>query len=330
VKSPTGRTTTITAPASTFVAAPSRTMATAAANRICIGRVCGPAMKEEGRAIRYAEARCAAACAEGSDLCKKCMGYETKYMAGEGPLKFHGRMGQANLPAESHIFGSAWNVAARAKEDARAAKAVVKVAEAAAGGAGAAAAAPVVKKAKAAAKRAETAANATMVAAEDAGTEFAHALAAAANAAAGIAPVADVAPKVRKAAAKTKKVVASATLTREQALVASKQVTELMALMRGQTAQAKALRAALRTHAGVSNRSSSSSGRSTRRRRSGSGSGSVIYRRASASPVRATRRANSRGASPSERTTSERVKVQDKILAELMAAGGAGAAPELE
>jgi hypothetical protein len=330
---------------STFKSHPSVEMA-AAADRICVGRLCGDEIRAEGRAIRFMEKRCTAACAADSDLCTRCLKNEAAYMTKTGPLKFHGRFGMANIPEGSHVQGSAWNVATRAKEDARMAKAAVAVAANAAG----ASAAPV-KKAKAAAKKAATSASNTATAARAAIAEQMTAMTAAANAAAGVAPMAAVAPKIRKASAKAKRVVEEATLTREQASAAIAAATELIAGAANQSRAARRLRRTVRAHAGLSAHSSnrstsrrSTSGRSSSRRRRHaarrSSSSSRIYRpasagsgprsnSASAAPAMRPAAAYMRGASPEEKRSSERQALQDKIIANIMAAqttkaGGAG------
>lgn len=94
----------------------------------CIGRTCGPNIREEGRAIRYMSAQCKRACEAGSNLCGKCIEYQAK---GPTTKQWHGRYGMiGNLPAYSHIRGSEWNLTTRAKEDAKAAAASAKVAAA--------------------------------------------------------------------------------------------------------------------------------------------------------------------------------------------------------
>jgi hypothetical protein len=307
----------------------------AAANRICVGRLCGDQIKTDGRAIRFMEKQCKAACAAGSDLCGKCMKYETAYMGGDGPLKWHGRFGQANLPEASHIVGSAWNVATRAKEDAKLAKAAAAAVDdmSAAGGAGVAAPA---KKAKAAAKKAAAAATEAVATAREAVSDHMAALAGAANAMAGVTPppaaaVAAVIKKARSATAKAKKVVAPATITKEQAVLALRQVTELMGGLETQRAMALQMQKLLRKEAGVASSSSSSGRRSSSRRRSSSARrrthrrSSYIYRPASAGSNRAPVRAASRGASPEERSNASRAAIQDKIIADIMAAQAAGA-----
>jgi hypothetical protein len=92
----------------------------------CVGRTCGPNIREEGRAIRYMSEQCKRACEAGSNLCGKCMEYEMK---GATAKRWHGRYGaRGNLPAYSHIRGSEWNLTTRAKEDAKVAGAAAKLA----------------------------------------------------------------------------------------------------------------------------------------------------------------------------------------------------------
>lgn len=88
-----------------------------AEKQICIGRVCFEKDKYQptpGAKYRYREAACARPCEEGKNLCKYCLANEEKYMTGD-TSKWHGRRGGL-LPEESHIEGSAWDLAWRVKE----------------------------------------------------------------------------------------------------------------------------------------------------------------------------------------------------------------------
>ena len=94
----------------------------------CVGRACGPAIKNmyPGAAVRYTEAQCKTACEEGSALCKTCKGYEAAFMVGENTKKkFHGSLGGPMTPY-SHIVGSEWNLSTKAKDAAKAAATAMK------------------------------------------------------------------------------------------------------------------------------------------------------------------------------------------------------------
>ena len=93
----------------------------------CVGRDCGAPIVEEGKAMRFTEAQCDRACAEGSNLCKICMKREEANLGGK-PGKWHGRIG-GPLPPGSHIVGSDWNIATAEKEARLAAKKATAVAK---------------------------------------------------------------------------------------------------------------------------------------------------------------------------------------------------------
>jgi hypothetical protein len=84
----------------------------------CTGRYCIPASKfkhdedPEGP-FRYKEGQCAKECAADSDLCKTCISWKTAYEVGKKD-KWHGYI-HGEIPAESHIEGSEWNLKLRAK-----------------------------------------------------------------------------------------------------------------------------------------------------------------------------------------------------------------------
>lgn len=84
----------------------------------CIGRKCGHEIREEGRAIRYAEGQCKTMCATDSSLCRECLDLQVQYMMGANKGKYHGVMG-GPLPPGSHIKGSAWNIEKSKKEAAK-------------------------------------------------------------------------------------------------------------------------------------------------------------------------------------------------------------------
>jgi hypothetical protein len=94
----------------------------------CTGRYCIPASKfkhpedPEGP-FRYKEGQCAKECAADSDLCKTCMGWKTAYEVGKKD-KWHGYI-HGEIPAESHIDGSEWNLKLRAKYAEKIAKAAM-------------------------------------------------------------------------------------------------------------------------------------------------------------------------------------------------------------
>jgi hypothetical protein len=124
----------------------------------CIGRKCGEKMTIEGYpTFRYSAAQCERACEAGSNMCKLCKKQEREAEEGKSGA-FHGRIG-GPIPNWSHIAGSAWNLADRAKVDA-------KRAAAAGGGAEAKEAAAAAKKAEAAAKEVERQAKKEAAAAE--------------------------------------------------------------------------------------------------------------------------------------------------------------------
>ena len=146
-------------------------MAAAAAGekKLCVGRICGPAMPTEvieGVAMPrvYAAQQCGKACAEDSNLCKTCLGRESRYLAntaGVLPLTWHGRMNRNNIPSRSHIEGSNWYAEKRASLMARADKATEKETEKAEK------AAKALEKAAAAQKAAEEKAAKDLAAAEE-------------------------------------------------------------------------------------------------------------------------------------------------------------------
>jgi hypothetical protein len=80
----------------------------------CIGLKCGPEVPGT-KPKRYTAVQCDKACAEGSNLCVACMRQEAANLANTGSMKFHGRFGAPPV-AWSHIVGSEWNLALKAKE----------------------------------------------------------------------------------------------------------------------------------------------------------------------------------------------------------------------
>ena len=85
----------------------------------CVGLKCGPAVPGS-KPKRYTAQQCKEACTEGSNLCSACMRQQAANLANSSSKKFHGRFGETPAPW-SHIEGSAWNMALRAKNAAKAA-----------------------------------------------------------------------------------------------------------------------------------------------------------------------------------------------------------------
>jgi hypothetical protein len=95
----------------------------------CIGRDCGPAILEAGKAMRLTEAQCDRACAEGSNLCTICEGREIADMKSlPAGKRWHGRIG-GPIPPGSHIVGSQWNIDTAKKEALAAAKKATEAAK---------------------------------------------------------------------------------------------------------------------------------------------------------------------------------------------------------
>jgi hypothetical protein len=92
----------------------------------CTGRRCGTEMKiaqDPTGPYRFPPVQCKEECAADSDLCKTCIKWKAQYDAGKKD-KWHGYI-HGELPAESHIEGSEWNLKLRAKYAEKMAKAAM-------------------------------------------------------------------------------------------------------------------------------------------------------------------------------------------------------------